>query len=80
MSDDKQLLAVAGAYRERRMAGCDDYLAWKAAVAAFLELERSTPIEEARKRVASLIFEASETYGQWLYGADEPGPQWWEST
>lgn len=80
MSDDSLLLAVASAYRERRKAGSNDFPAWQAAVAAFTEHEGCEPTETAKERVATLIFEASEVYGQWLYGADEPGSRWWETT
>jgi hypothetical protein len=80
MSDDNVLLAVASAYRERRKGGDGDLPAWKAAVATFTEHEGCELNDEVKKRVSALIFEASEVYGQWLYGADERGSQWWEKT
>ena len=67
MNGDKLLLAVASAYRERRMAGGDDHPAWEAAVATFTKREDPISEEETADRVAALIFEASEVYGQWLY-------------
>ena len=80
MATDGIMEEVATAYRARRALGEPDQPAWQAALVAFKRCRPELPEDEARSRVAELIFEASEVYGPWLYGAEGCHVPWWHHT
>jgi len=80
MATDGIMEEVATAYRARRALGEPDQPAWEAALVAFKRCRPELPEDEARSHVAELIFEASEVYGPWLYGADSCHAPWWHQT
>ncbi len=68
--NDPDLLAVATAYRNARMAGQMDQAAYGAAVSAYRERHPNLSDEEVLIKVAKLISDAYAAYGQWIHGDD----------
>ena len=68
--NDPDLLAVATAYRKARIAGKTDQAAYGAAVAAYRGRHSHMPDDELATRVAKLIRDAYDAFGQWIYGDD----------
>ncbi len=68
--NDPDLLAVATAYRKARIAGETDQAAYGAAVAVYRERHPDLSDEEVLTKVAKLISDAYDAYGQWIHGDD----------
>ncbi len=68
--NDPDLLAVATAYRNARIAGETDNAAYGAAVAAYRKRHPDLSDGEVLTKVAKLISDAYTAYGQWIHGGD----------
>ncbi len=68
--DDPDLLAVATAYRNARIAGETDNAAYGAAVAAYRERHPDLSDDEVLTKVSAMIGDAYDAYGQWIHGDD----------
>ncbi len=68
--NDPDLLAVATAYRNARIAGETDQAAYGAAVAVYRERHPDLSDDQVATRVSRLIGDAFAAYGQWIHGDD----------
>ncbi len=68
--NDADLLAVATAYRNARIAGETDQAAYGAAVAVYRERHPDLSDHEVVTKVSQLIRDAYDAYGQWIHGDD----------
>ena len=68
--NDPDLLAVATAYRNARIAGETDQAAYGAAVAAYRKRHPNLSYKEVLTKVSKLMRDAKAAYGQWVHGDD----------
>ncbi len=68
--NDPDLLAVATAYRNARIAGETDNAAYGAAVAAYRKRHPDLSDDEVLNKVSKLMRDAYDAYGQWIHGDD----------
>ena len=68
--NDPDLLAVATAYREARIAGETDQAAYGAAVAVYRERHPDLSDHEVVTKASKLMRDAYAAYGQWIHGDD----------
>ncbi len=68
--NDADLLAVATAYRNARIAGKTDNAVYGAAVAAYRKRHPDLSDDEVLNNVSKLMSDAYAAYGQWIHGDD----------
>ncbi len=68
--NDPDLLAVATAYREARIAGETDNAAYVAAVAAYRKRHPKLSDKEVFTKVSKLMRDAKAAFGLWIHGDD----------
>ncbi len=68
--NDPDLLAVATAYRNARIAGETDQVAYGAAVAAYRKRHPDLSDDEVLTKVSKLMRDAKAAYGHWIHGDD----------
>ena len=68
--DDPDLLAVATAYRNGRIAGETDGAAYVGAVAAYRKRHPDLSDDEVLTKVPKLMRDAYDAFGQWINGGE----------
>ncbi len=68
--NDPDLLAVATAYRNARIAGETDQASYGAAVAAYRKRHPGLSDDEVLNKVSTMIGDAYDAFGQWIHGDD----------
>ena len=67
---NRDLHAVADAYREARLEGLEHNAAIQRAATAYRARHPDASRDEVATEVSKLIRDAAELYGKWLYGSE----------
>lgn len=73
-----QNIAVVAACRVIRQRGDSDPAAYNDALNMFRELHPETLDDEARERVAQIVFDAGNWEPEWLWNGVSIGPRWYQ--